>query len=73
MRVLDIGCGVGDVSLLAARLVGAAGNVLDAAQIDIDTLADRLRDDAVTHERVSFLPRVVGAWVRLPQAGASVQ
>jgi ubiquinone/menaquinone biosynthesis C-methylase UbiE len=28
MRVLDIGCGVGDVSLLAARLVGPSGSVL---------------------------------------------
>jgi len=28
MRVLDIGCGAGDVSLLAAELVGARGFVL---------------------------------------------
>lgn len=28
MRVLDIGCGVGDVSLIAARIVGPAGLVL---------------------------------------------
>jgi ubiquinone/menaquinone biosynthesis C-methylase UbiE len=28
MRVLDIGCGAGDVSFLAARLVGPAGSVL---------------------------------------------
>src|SRR5215813_1978678 len=28
MQVLDIGCGVGDVSLLAAELVGASGAVL---------------------------------------------
>jgi SAM-dependent methyltransferase len=28
MHVLDLGCGVGDVSLLAARLVGEAGSVL---------------------------------------------
>jgi ubiquinone/menaquinone biosynthesis C-methylase UbiE len=28
MRVLDIGCGVGDVSLLAGKLVGPAGRVL---------------------------------------------
>jgi 2-polyprenyl-3-methyl-5-hydroxy-6-metoxy-1,4-benzoquinol methylase len=35
------------------------------AEIDIDTLAARLRDDAVTHQRVSFLPRMVGAWSRV--------
>ena len=28
MRVLDIGCGVGDVSLVAARMVGRTGSVL---------------------------------------------
>ncbi|HTV19787.1 MAG TPA: class I SAM-dependent methyltransferase [Polyangiaceae bacterium] len=28
MRVLDVGCGVGDVSLLAGRFVGASGSVL---------------------------------------------
>jgi ubiquinone/menaquinone biosynthesis C-methylase UbiE len=28
MRVLDLGCGVGDVSLLAARIVGEKGSVL---------------------------------------------
>jgi ubiquinone/menaquinone biosynthesis C-methylase UbiE len=33
MRVLDLGCGVGDVSLLAARLVGRHGSVTG---IDID-------------------------------------
>ena len=28
MRVLDVGCGLGDVSFVAARLVGPAGTVL---------------------------------------------
>jgi ubiquinone/menaquinone biosynthesis C-methylase UbiE len=36
MRVLDIGCGVGDVSLLAARLVGRDGSV---TSVDIDPAA----------------------------------
>jgi ubiquinone/menaquinone biosynthesis C-methylase UbiE len=36
MRVLDIGCGVGDVSLLAARLTGRTGSV---TSVDIDTAA----------------------------------
>ena len=28
LHVLDLGCGVGDVSLLVARMVGTAGSVL---------------------------------------------
>ena len=37
--VLDIGCGVGDVSLLVARMVGAEGRVLglDRAASSIET------------------------------------
>ncbi len=39
MRVLDLGCGVGDVSLIAARMVGPGGSVtgldIDPAALDI--------------------------------------
>jgi ubiquinone/menaquinone biosynthesis C-methylase UbiE len=35
-------------------------------EVAIDTLAERLRRDAVVNERLMFLPRMVGAWVRLP-------
>jgi SAM-dependent methyltransferase len=39
MRVLDLGCGVGEVALIAARLVGPAGHVtaidMDSAALDI--------------------------------------
>jgi 2-polyprenyl-3-methyl-5-hydroxy-6-metoxy-1,4-benzoquinol methylase len=35
-------------------------------EIDIDTLAVRMHEDALAHERVMFLPRVVGAWTALP-------
>jgi SAM-dependent methyltransferase len=34
----------------------------------IGTLADRLRHDAVANESVTFWPRLVGAWTRLPKS-----
>ena len=40
--------------------------IATATEIDIDTLAVRLHEDALAHERVMFLPRVVGAWTALP-------
>lgn len=36
------------------------------AEIDIDTLSNRLREDVIAGERLMFLPRLVGAWSRLP-------
>jgi 2-polyprenyl-3-methyl-5-hydroxy-6-metoxy-1,4-benzoquinol methylase len=41
--------------------------IASAAEIDIDTLAVRMHEDALTHERVMFLPRVVAAWTALPR------
>jgi 2-polyprenyl-3-methyl-5-hydroxy-6-metoxy-1,4-benzoquinol methylase len=35
-------------------------------EVAIGTLADRLRQDAVANESVTFWPRLVGAWSRLP-------
>ncbi len=46
-------------------LIERAG-IATAAEIDIDTLAVRMHADAVAHERVMFLPRVVGAWTAVP-------
>jgi 2-polyprenyl-3-methyl-5-hydroxy-6-metoxy-1,4-benzoquinol methylase len=40
--------------------------IATAREIDIDTLAARMHEDALAHERVMFLPRVVGAWTALP-------
>jgi hypothetical protein len=37
-------------------------------EVAIDTLADRLRQDAVANESVTFAPRLVGAWSRLPKS-----
>jgi ubiquinone/menaquinone biosynthesis C-methylase UbiE len=47
MRVLDLGCGMGDVSLLAADLVGPTGSVLGVDR-DAQALA-RARERAIQH------------------------
>jgi len=43
MRVLDIGCGMGDVTMLAAQLVGPAGRIvsIDLDQASIETARER--------------------------------
>ena len=40
--------------------------IINAAELAIDTLADRLRQKALELERVTFKSRMVGAWSRLP-------
>ena len=66
MRVLDIGCGVGDVSFLAARLVGSDGAVIgvDRAPEAVDVASARAVEAGLTN--VQF---VVGdvATVTLPE------
>ena len=45
--------------------------VATAEEIGLDTLAERLRRDAVAGNNCIFLPRLVGAWARVPvTAGA---
>jgi len=39
--------------------------IASASQVEIDTLARRLKEDALAHERVLFPPRMIGAWTRL--------
>jgi ubiquinone/menaquinone biosynthesis C-methylase UbiE len=39
---------------------------LDPAEVQIDTLADRMREDAVSGGRIQLLPIVIGAWARRP-------
>jgi SAM-dependent methyltransferase len=62
MRVLDLGCGVGDVSFLAAELVGPTGSVLG---IDLDpgvlTVA-RQRADETGLSRVTFQESAVDSF-----------
>ena len=47
MNVLDLGCGMGDVSLLAARLVGPTGRVtgIDRDPVVIEKARERVRDE----------------------------
>jgi SAM-dependent methyltransferase len=51
MRVLDVGCGVGDVSLLAAEMVGPKGFVLgiDRSAAALEVARQRAADDKVRH------------------------
>jgi ubiquinone/menaquinone biosynthesis C-methylase UbiE len=49
MRVLDVGCGVGDVSMAAAQLVGPTGTVLG-----IDKAADALRIARKRAQRANY-------------------
>lgn len=59
MRVLDIGCGVGDVAFLAARLVGPKGEVIgvDNSAEAIDVATRRATAEGFTNIR--FLTRDV--------------
>jgi hypothetical protein len=41
--------------------------VATPAEIEIDTLAERLREDAVSRQAVVFTPRLVGAWAKKAQ------
>ena len=62
MQVLDIGCGVGDVSLIAARLVGRYGKV---TSVDIDAPALQiLKTRAATEglENIECVQADVHAW-----------
>lgn len=62
MRVLDLGCGAGDVSMLAAELVGAAGSVvgIDRSPEAIAVARRRARTAELRH--VHFEEATVGAF-----------
>jgi ubiquinone/menaquinone biosynthesis C-methylase UbiE len=55
MRVLDIGCGMGDVSVLVAQLVGPGGRVVsvDLDQASIETAKKRASGGRVRQHDVS--------------------
>ena len=59
MRVLDLGCGIGDVSLIAARIVGPGGSMvgLDADSAVLDVAQARVKEEGlsqVTFEQAAF-------------------
>jgi len=54
MHVLDIGCGVGEMTMILSRLVGDTGRV---TALDIDPVAlDRLRERAALEGRANITP-----------------
>jgi len=52
MRVLDVGCGVGDVSFLVAALVGPEGSVVG---VDLDAEALKLAEERRTTQGITNL------------------
>ncbi len=59
MRVLDLGCGIGDVTLMAARIVGPGGSVtgLDPDSVALDTARERSHEEnlfQVKFEQATF-------------------
>ena len=59
MRVLDIGCGVGDVSIVAADLVGPEGSVLGTDPATEALSLARARLDALGKPWVRFAPGTI--------------
>lgn len=54
MRVLDVGCGRGDLTFMAARLVGASGSVLGVDRDERALEAARARKRELAFEHVDF-------------------
>lgn len=55
MRVLDVGCGVGDLTFLAAELVGPTGLVLGADRVPTALAVARQRAAAASLKQVTFV------------------
>jgi ubiquinone/menaquinone biosynthesis C-methylase UbiE len=55
MRVLDIGCGMGDVSMLVAHLVGPSGYVVGVDRDDTTLGKARARGDSAGYENLTFV------------------
>jgi ubiquinone/menaquinone biosynthesis C-methylase UbiE len=55
MRVLDLGCGMGDVAMIAARLVGPSGRVVAVDRDDLVLAHASRRAEAAGFENIRFL------------------
>jgi ubiquinone/menaquinone biosynthesis C-methylase UbiE len=55
MRVLDIGCGMGDVSMLVAHLVGPSGRVVGVDRDGTTLGKARARGDSAGYENLTFV------------------
>jgi ubiquinone/menaquinone biosynthesis C-methylase UbiE len=62
MRVLDLGCGAGDVSMLAAELVGPEGSIvgIDRSQEVLNVAKERARDAGL--RQISFVQASIEAY-----------
>jgi ubiquinone/menaquinone biosynthesis C-methylase UbiE len=62
MRVLDLGCGAGDVSMLAAELVGPEGSIvgIDRSQEVLDVAKERAREGGL--RQISFVRASIEAF-----------
>ncbi|HVP98316.1 MAG TPA: methyltransferase domain-containing protein, partial [Roseiarcus sp.] len=54
-RVLDIGSGIGEVAMLAARMVGPSGSVVAAERYSATVAAARRRAEQSGPDNVSFI------------------
>jgi ubiquinone/menaquinone biosynthesis C-methylase UbiE len=72
MRVLDLGCGMGDVAMIAARLVGPSGRVVAVDRDDIVLAHASRRAEAAGFETIVFLHSDVAALPRSEPFDAAV-
>ena len=70
-RVLDLGCGAGDVTLLVAGLVGPTGHVVGVDRAAAAVAGARARAAALGRRNVSFLESTIDA-LDLPDVDAVV-
>ena len=66
MRVLDVGCGAGDVSLLAASIVGPSGSVTG---VDMNADTVKLAQSRIEGAKISNVTIEAGDITKLPYAG----